>query len=128
MGQAWIGIAAPFDHCHLAVLVQPLEADQRRMEPRLIADRDRIFPANSDPRANPVVFVVAVRHDRIEAIVAAGQLHDDENPFRIRSSLAVKSVRGQRVRRVLEEGGQAEANAKSVQSLTQEITAARILG
>ena len=74
-------VAAAVDDRQLAILVESLEADHRRMEAEAVGGFDHVAFGNPDLRPGPVVRRVADGHDGVQAVVAAGQLDDDENPL-----------------------------------------------
>jgi hypothetical protein len=71
------------DDGHLTVLVQPLEADHRRVEAEPIADLDHLAVGDPDVGPGAVVRRIAVRNERVQAVIAAGELDDDENALRM---------------------------------------------
>ena len=71
MRQARMIVAAPMDDGHAPVLVQPFEADQRRVEPEVVAHLQNILGGDADARPGTVVRRVAVRHDGVQPVVAA---------------------------------------------------------
>ena len=77
-------VAAAMDDRQQAVLVEPLEADHRRMEAEAVGGLDDLALGDSEFRPRAIVRGVAVRHDGVQAIVAARQLDDDENALGMR--------------------------------------------
>ncbi len=57
------------------------EAGERWMQAELVVDLLEILRRNSQGLAELGIAVVGVRHDGVQAVVAAGELHDDEHGF-----------------------------------------------
>src|SRR6476660_3421002 len=72
-------VSTAMDDRHLAVLVEALEPDHRRMKSESVADLDHLALRNAQMGPRAVIRRVAVRYDRVEAVVAAGQFDDDED-------------------------------------------------
>src|SRR2546430_11537147 len=81
MRQARMIVAAAVHDAQQPVLVQPFEADHRRMETEAVGNLDDFSIWNSQIRPRAMVRRVAERDDRVQAVVAARQLDDDENPL-----------------------------------------------
>src|SRR5262245_19019039 len=83
MGEAWVVVSAPMHDPQQAVLVQPFEADHRRMEAEAVRRFDRLTLFDAKLRARAIVRRVAVRHDRVQAVDAAREFDDHQNAFRV---------------------------------------------
>ncbi len=105
-----------------AVLVQPLEADHRWVEAEPFGDLDRVALADGQVRPGAIVARVAVRDDGVQAVVAARQLDDDENPFgMLLEAGACQRLCGQRRRRAVENERQRGADTDAVQAVREEV-------
>ncbi len=123
MRQARVVVSAAVDDGHPAVLVQTLEPDHRRMEAEVIVDLEDLARRNSDVRPGAVVRRVAMRHDRVEAVVPARQFEDDEDPFGMPlHARALKGLSRERRRRAVQENRQPGAEADAVEAASQKIT------
>ena len=100
----------------LAVLEQPFEADHAAAETEMIVDRQQFLLRDPDRRPMPVIGVVAVGHERVEPVVAAGKLEHDENPA-VGFGLGRESGSRLREERRCAQGG---ADAKPAQSCPED--------
>ena len=64
-------VAAAVHDRHQAILVEPLEADHRRMESEAVGEFDRLVLRNPQVRPGAIVRGVAERNDRVQAVIAA---------------------------------------------------------
>src|SRR4029077_14435896 len=79
---------------------------------------------NPDVRPGAVVRRVAVRDDGVEAVVAAGQFEDDENPLgMLLHAGALDRLSGQRGGRAAEKDRQPRGEPDAVQPATEKFTA-----
>ena len=69
---------------HAASFEQLGEALQRRMEAHAIVDLGQVFLFELQLRPIFAVFIVVIRHDGIQAIIAAIQLKNDEDVASVR--------------------------------------------
>ena len=79
-----------------------------------------------DPELRPgaVVRGVGVRNDRVQAVVAAGQLDDDEDPLgMLLDAGALERLRRERRRRAAQDERQSGADADAVQPAGEEVAA-----
>ena len=117
-------VAAAVDDRQQAVLVEPLEPDHRRMEAEAVGGLDDLALGDSQLRPSAVVRRVAVRHDGVQAVVAARQLDDDENPLgMLLDAGALERLRRQRRGRAAQDQRQAGADADAVQPAGQKVAA-----
>jgi hypothetical protein len=117
-------VAAAVDDPKHPVLVEPLEPDHRRMKAEALAGLDRVVLCDSKLRPCAVVGRIAVRHDRVQAVVAAGQLDHDEDPLGVLLDAGPgECLRREGGRRPAENQRQAGADADAVQALGQEFAA-----
>src|SRR6185295_7106 len=72
-------VTAAVDDGQLPVFVQPFEACHASAETEVVVDGAHFLLRNAEVRAMFVIRVVAVGDQRIEAVVAAGQLQYDQN-------------------------------------------------
>ena len=66
-----IVVTAAVDQRQFVVLPQLLNALQSRVEAEVIVQRQQLRLGYANGRAQPVIVVVSIRHDGIEAIVSA---------------------------------------------------------
>ena len=68
----------------MAVLVETLEPRHGRLKAEMLIDLAQAFLPDADARPGAVVGVIAIGHDRVEAVVAAGQFdhHQDATVLR----------------------------------------------
>ena len=117
-------VAAAVDDAEHAVLVQPLEADHRRMKAEAVGGLEHVALLDPELRPGAVVGRIAVRHDRVQPVVAAGQLDDDENALgMLLDARALERLRRERGRRAAQDERQPGADADAVQSAGEEIAA-----
>ncbi len=74
------GIADALQHGKLAGLPQRKQRRERRMEPDPVRQLHDRLASDGKLRAQRVVRGIGVRHQRVEAVVAALQLDEDEQP------------------------------------------------
>jgi hypothetical protein len=72
-------VTAAVDDAQQAILVQPLEANHRGMEPEAIRNLDHLAFGDSQFRPGAIVGGVTEWDDRVQAVVATRQLDDDED-------------------------------------------------
>ena len=122
--QARMIVAAAVHDAEHAVLVQPLEADHRGMKAEPLGGLEHVAILDPEIRPGAVIRRVAVRHDRVQPVVAAGQLDDDENALGVLlDARAFERLRRERGRCAAQDERQAGADADAVQSPDQEIAA-----
>ncbi len=79
-------VAYAVDNRHLAVLEHPLKAHHRLLEAELVVDLKQFVFAQAKLGTRVVIGVVAKRHDRVEPVIAARELDDNQDAI-IRSRL-----------------------------------------
>ena len=80
MGEGGVVVAAAVRDREAAVLIQALEPRHPRAEGEVVVDRAELRPPEPDRRPVAVVGVVAVGHERVEPVVAAGELKHQQDP------------------------------------------------
>jgi hypothetical protein len=75
-------IATAVYHRQLAVLVQALKTGHAAAEAEVLVDFAELLWLDADGGAVAVIGVVAVRHERVEPIVAAGEFQHHEDLLR----------------------------------------------
>ena len=80
MGERRLVVADAVDDRHLAVVVEALHPLHRLVQAELRVDLQELRLLQADRRPVLVVGGVAVRHDGVQAVVAAEPLEDDEDP------------------------------------------------
>ncbi len=115
-------VAATVDHRQVAILVESLEADHRRMEAKAVGDFDHLALGDPDLRPGPVVRRVAEGHDGVQSIIAAGQLNDDEDAVgMLFDTGALQRLRRERRRCAAEDQRQHAADTDAVHPADEEI-------
>src|SRR5262245_43861394 len=129
MREARMVVSTAMHDRHLAVLVQALETDHRRVKSESVADLDDLALWNTQMGTRAVIRGVAVRHDGVQAVVAAGQFDDDEDALGVfLDARPLERLRGQRGAGAGDEHRQGGADADPIESARQEVasrTAAR---
>ena len=74
-------IAAAMHDGHLSLFIKTLEASHSRVESVLVVDLAQLGRAYADLGPQPVVGVVRIGHQRVEAIISAGQFQHHQNTF-----------------------------------------------
>src|SRR6266446_3591881 len=72
MGERRLVIADTMDDREMAVLVEALESRHGRLKAEMLIELAQPFLPDANARPGLVVGVIAIRHDRVEPIVAAG--------------------------------------------------------
>ena len=117
-------VAAAVHDAEHAVLVQPLEPDHRGMKAEAVGGLEHVAILDPEIRPGAVVGRVGVRNDRIQPVVAAGQLDDDQDALGVLlDARAFERLRRERGRRAAQDEREAGADADAVQSPDQEIAA-----
>ena len=107
-----------------AVLEETLEAHHRWMEAKAVGDLDDLALRNPELRPRLVVLRVTERHHRIQAVIAARQLDDDEDAVRmLLDARALKGLSGERGGRPIQDERQSRTETETVHSLGDEIAA-----
>src|SRR5207249_11166087 len=76
---ARVRVADALDHAHRRLVVEEAgQRVQRRVEAEVLTDALHLVLGNGKRGTELVVVVVLERDDGVEAVVAAGELHDDE--------------------------------------------------
>ena len=73
MGIGRLGITATVNNSQLLVAPQRLQPYKTRIETKFCVQGQKVFGGNAKCWPQPVVVIVAKRHNRIQAIIAAGQ-------------------------------------------------------
>ena len=117
-------VAAAMDDGERPVLVEPLEADHRRMEPEAVGDLDDLALGNPELRPRLVVGGIAERHDGVQAVIAARQLDDHEDAVgMLLDARAFERLRGERRGRAVQDERQSRADAEAVHPSSDEVAA-----
>src|SRR5262245_25824430 len=117
-------VPTPMNDGEHALFIQVLEANHRWMEAESRSGFDHRSLRYSKLRSRTIVGGIAVRHDGVQAIVAAGQLDDYENAFRmLLNARALQRLSGEHRRRAAENNRQPGAYPKAIQSSREEIPA-----
>src|SRR5689334_20857863 len=74
-----VRIADALNNRQVLILVQLLEAGHLRMQAELIVQLQDLIIRNAKHNPVSAVTIVAERYNRIQTVVAAAQLYDDEN-------------------------------------------------
>ena len=83
------GVADALDDGETAFAVQRMEALERGVEPEAAVDRQDGLLGEGERRACCAVAGIAHGHERVESVVAAGHLYDDERlPRKLRDDIA----------------------------------------
>ncbi len=80
-GEVRIGrilVTAAMNNGHLAVFIEALESSHARIESKVVVDDAQFVLGNAYIRPLLIIGIVAVGHNSIQAIVAAGELEYDE--------------------------------------------------
>ncbi|MFO0926247.1 MAG: hypothetical protein U0736_04300 [Gemmataceae bacterium] len=72
-------VAHPLHHRQQPVAVQPVKRRHARMEAEAVLQLQHLAGAQPQRRPAAGIGVVLVRHHRVQPVVAAGQLNDDED-------------------------------------------------
>ena len=102
------------------VLQQAVHAAQRRMQADAVIDTQRVL--NAQRRPQPIVVGIVEGDDGVESVVAAGELHDDENGVARPLCLSLRRLSGGAADEVRDRPVQSD-KARTGQRETQEITA-----
>src|SRR4029077_4862794 len=78
-------------------VVQRFQAGQSRIERDVIVDLEDLIGGQSKSRAGNMVSIVGVRNYRVESIVSAGHLQNDENGSVFAGDGLSRGVGGQRI-------------------------------
>ena len=115
-------VAAAVDDGEQAVFVEMLEADHRGMKAEAVGRFDHLVLGDAELRPRAVVRRIAVRHDGVQAVVAARQLDDDENALRtFFDARPLQGLRRQRGGRAAQHERQAGADADAVEPAGQKL-------
>ena len=79
VGPVGIRVADALDHSHLAGFVEVAEFREIGVEADGVVELQNLVGRDADCRARPVIGVHAVRHNHVEAVIAAAHLDDDED-------------------------------------------------
>ena len=79
MREVGLGIADPLYHGNRPAVVQRLEAGQARVEAEPVIDVQDLLLGDGQRGTVLIVAAVAVGDERVEAVVAAGQLHHHQD-------------------------------------------------
>jgi hypothetical protein len=115
MGERGLVVADAVHDGEMAVLVEALEARHGRLKAEMLIEPAQPFLLDADAGSGGVVSVIAIGHDRVEAVVAAGQFDDDQD------AAVLRGGRLRPERRALEIAGCAKDEA--AEACTQEIAA-----
>jgi hypothetical protein len=74
-----VGVADTVDDRHLAIVPEWLEGFHSGVEAKAVVDVQYLFLGDAHGATVVVVERVAVRHDRVERVVATGELQNHEN-------------------------------------------------
>ena len=117
-------VTAPVHDSEEPVLVQPFEADHRGVEPEPIGRLDDLAFGDPELRSGAVVGGIAVRHDGIQAIVAARQFDDDENSLgMLFDTGALERLCGEYGRRAAKDQREPDAHTDAVHATREEVAA-----
>ena len=117
-------VPAAVDDAEQAVLVQPLETDHRGMKAEPLGGFEHVAILDPEIRPGAVIGRVGVRDDRIQPVVAAGQLDDDQDALgMLLDARAFERLRRERGRCAAQDERETGADADAVQSPSQEIAA-----
>jgi len=83
MRAAWGGVAAAIYDGEFSFVVEGLEGGKAGVEAEMIVETDDVLFGDADFGASFVVGVIREGDDGVEAIVAAGELHDDEHALAV---------------------------------------------
>ncbi len=78
MREVGLRIAHPLHDGELARFPKRHQRLQRGMQARALVQLQHLLPAHGQPRSQAVVRAVGVRHNGIQAVVAAFELHQDK--------------------------------------------------
>src|SRR5436309_502309 len=126
MGTIGIRVTDTLDSTEMAFVVKRFEAGQFGMESDRIVEFENFFGADAKARASARVVIVGVWNQRIETVVAAGHLQDDENRAVAASGDLGSFVRGVRLQRrkgVREERGDGPRDGGAECSIAEEFAA-----
>src|SRR5262245_29259781 len=114
---------------HLAVFVQALETNHRRVKSESVANLDDLALWDAQMGTRAVIRRIAVRHDGVQAVVAARQFDDDEDTLGVfLDARPLERLRRQRGGGAGDEHRQGGANADPIEAAREEVasrTAAR---
>src|SRR5262249_38400041 len=99
-----------------AILVEPLEPRHGRLQAEMLIELAQPLRLEADARPRAVVGVIAIGHDRVEPVIAAGKLDHHQDAALLRCGGGLRPER-----RALEVAGSAQRQAAKAQ--TQEIAA-----
>src|SRR5262245_39118070 len=129
MREARMVVSTAVHDRHLAVLVQALETNHRRVKSESLADFDDLAFWNAQMGTRAVIRRVAERYDSVQAIVAAGQFDDDEDALGVfLDARPLERLRRQRGGGAGNEHRQGGADADPIEAAREEVasrTAAR---
>ncbi len=115
-------VPAAVDHRQMPILIEPLEADHRRMKAKSMRRFQHFALRDAELRSRAVVRGIAIGHDRVQTVVAARQLDHDENSLGMRLDAgALERLRRQRRRRAAQHKRQSGADADAVQPADQKV-------
>src|SRR4029079_9313737 len=114
-------VSAAVDYAEHAVLVETFEAEHRRMKAETVCRLDGVALLDPQLRTRAVVRWIAIRHDRVQAVVATGQLDDHENtlgmPF---DAGAFERLRRQGSGGAAQDHRERSANTDAIQSANEK--------
>jgi len=79
VGAVGVGIADALDDGGVAIIVEFLEGGEVGVQADVAVDLEDILGIVAESGAGAVVMVIGVGNDGVEAIIAAGELDDDED-------------------------------------------------
>ena len=118
MGERRLVVTDTMDDREMAVLVEALEPGHGRLKAEMLVELSQPLLLDANARSGLVVGVVAIGHDRVEPIVAAGQFDDHQDAALLRGWCG-RCLRPER--RALEIARRAQD--KAAEACTQEIAA-----
>lgn len=79
MGAVGIGVADAVEDRNESFVVQATQGFKGRVEPLVRVYFQYLFRGDSEGRPEFIVQVVSIRHDGIQAVIAPGELDDDQD-------------------------------------------------
>src|SRR5262245_64581312 len=116
MGERWLVVADAVHDGEMPILVEPLEPRHGRLQAEMLIELAQPLRLEADARPRAIVGIIAIGHDRVEPVIAAGKLDHDQDAALLRRGGGLRPER-----RALEIAGGAQSEAAETQA--QEIAA-----
>jgi hypothetical protein len=99
MGTVGIWITDPLDDCEVAVIVNAFEQRETRIQAYERIERQNLVLRNCELRARLEIKIILKGNDRVQTVVAAGQLDNKKDRMILSSHCLQRGIGGLRVER-----------------------------